>query len=156
MNREIKFRAWDEYKNEMFIPKKLVWWETGLRCNARMGLVKGNEIPVDEKGSLSNANNIVLMQYTGLKDKNGKEIYEGDVMQTTIDEYDDIIVEEDEWGEHEEPYHHKKEVHRNIVEWEPLYGRFSHLPSQLDTLSRIHWEVVGNIYENPELLNHDR
>lgn len=106
--REIKFRAWD--KNE----KR---WLSFLEVN-----LAGfrNEISFYQDTSFE------LMQYTGLKDKNGKEIYEGDIMRV-LDEvgqvyYDDnnvcfcIDVERD---------------------YNPCIGRY---------------EVIGNIYENPELL----
>lgn len=64
--REIKFRAWDKEKNEI----------TTTIC------IGGLHIPYN-----SNPNNYILMQYTGLKDKNGlQEVYEDDI----IDEYGNI------------------------------------------------------------------
>jgi len=69
MNREIKFRAWavtsfgdnDEPLYEMLNPDRLALFEYGLLAD----LLKSKEA-------------CIFMQYTGLKDKNGKEIYEGD------------------------------------------------------------------------------
>lgn len=59
--REIKFRAWAVASKEMFYPDVEDGWE----------LNSGELIPLP---------NTVLMQYTGLKDKNGKEIWEGDII----------------------------------------------------------------------------
>jgi len=100
--REIKFRAWDG--REIF---------QAMLTVAPDGII--------------NPTSIDLMQYTGLKDKNGKEIYEGDIIRV----YD---------GENTEVYYDD--------------GCFLVLGFRADELY-LHedtCEVVGNIYENPELL----
>ena len=71
----------------------------------------------------------VLMQSTWLKDKNGQEIYEGDIVK----------IEDRFWG----VYRDESYLEYFIMNWEsnePMY-------------SYAHYEVVGNIYENPELLD---
>jgi hypothetical protein len=71
---------------------------------------------------------LILMQYTGLKDKNGKEIYEGDVVRVCFQMFPDD----------ESDYHN--ETIRDI-------RKIPHLTGSSRTC-----EVIGNIYENPELL----
>jgi uncharacterized phage protein (TIGR01671 family) len=126
--REIKFRAW--YKNNYKKTSKLkydfaVWCGQYLEIIANENFVGPNE-------------DYILMQYTGLKDANGKEIYEGD------------IVKYFEWS---------KEPTYTEVKWQDdLTGFYPFADSPKNSI-RDNWsinslgvEVVGNIYENPELL----
>ena len=75
MNREIKFRAWEaaQYPNGlMHTPKQLIGLEGEMSKNCPTGLE--------------------LMQYTGLKDKNGKEIYQDDILRVCKSFYGDYLV----------------------------------------------------------------
>ena len=116
--REIRFRGWDgdkmTYDGFLVTSEGGVYWEGGMK-------------PAD----------LELMQFTGLKDKNGKEIYEGDIVRS---EHGDggPIIEAISWG---------------VAEF--LSGRlalraWSFLNGKCDTI-----EVIGNIYENPDLLETD-
>jgi len=89
----------------------------------------GHMLYSDEFDSLFNflgelSDDFGLMQYTGLKDKNGKEIYESD-----------IVARDD-----------SRETHEIIFE----HGSFKEKGSTW--LYSTSWEIIGNIYENPELL----
>ena len=129
--REIKFRAWDE-KNKMWIIKSLEdllqWSADGNYQNRDMEFV-------------------VWEQYTGLKDRNGKEIYEGDIITFTE-------IDEDSCMGKEDTYTGKVEWIDEISQWRFIYpsGRRTelHFIVQLPTIKSC--EVIGNIYQNPELL----
>jgi YopX protein len=118
--REIKFRAWDKEEKKMY--------EVGLLDCQRMQIMPPAP---DEQAILERHNDIDLMQYTGLKDKNGKEIYEGDILINHF--YFDNNSEKPQavsWGE---------------AEW--LMGKLA-----LNSNNTEYLEVIGNIYSNPELL----
>ena len=132
--REIKFRAWNDFKRIMFIPN-----EINLRCNPPQGTVMIEDY---EYNWVCDNESKILMQYTGLKDKNGKEIYEGDILNSKNDGKDGNDI----WDYN---------THLNLfVEWNDKYAGFDGLPD-IDTESVYglqYIEVIGNIYENPEVL----
>ncbi len=114
--REIKFRYWD------MADKKLDYFD----------LVTASEIPVKILKLYP------IMQYTDLLDKNGKEIYEGDIVK-----YRDGIGEI-MWYDQADMlgYHiHRDNGGNNITEFAHRHG-----------LETADIEIIGNIYENPELL----
>jgi uncharacterized phage protein (TIGR01671 family) len=116
--RELKFRAWDTAKKE--------WIAKDFDI---MGEVMMSGQLFDRR--VEEFNDVEVMQYTGLKDKNGKEIYEGDI----------IGFDEKEWGG-------KDNIH--IVSWDDKDGSWSWGGG---VTSDMEWrEVIGNIYENPGLL----
>ncbi len=89
-----------------------------------------------------------IMQFTGLLDRNGKEIYEGDVLRFTE-------VDEDSCMGREDTHVGKVVWVEEIAQWRFIYPsgqrRELHLVTHFPQV--IHNEVIGNIYENPELLN---
>jgi uncharacterized phage protein (TIGR01671 family) len=120
--REIRFRAWDDEVKVMYYRIGLTPFEILLYEDV------GNKMKVPEiVGRIGiERDEIHVMQYTGLKDKNGKEIYESDIVAT------------DGYG--------NQKVHYDA----PMF-RVGNLDS-LEYWTGKDVEVIGNIYENPELL----
>lgn len=147
MNREIKFRAWHE--------KRRIMLEYGSVMSFHQFLITPDGLVYD-KGVLQP---ITLMQYTGLKDKNGREIYEGDIVKIMKDDWSFT----DGWGESDERWKDKslfnpmpqKEVGRDYVTLEKFRlwlknESFGYEGEEL--VSPEDCIVIGNIYKNPELL----
>ena len=124
--RELKFRAWDKDSQKMCVVGQIQWLGEDI-----------DHVLRDRSRGWTNdyISNYELMQYTGLKDKNGKEIYEGDIGETyssgfmrwgrspkgvVIYENGKFTIRECEWG-------------MNGTPWGAV-------------------TIIGNIYENPELI----
>lgn len=126
--REIKFRAWNINTGHM--------WNL-QRMNFKNGqlLYEGSNLPT----SKDNIKSHIIMQYTGLKDNKGIEIYEGDIVKA-INRNDDCRED-------------RKECFRTFEVTELngcfMFGNWN----AHELFNRFMFrEVVGNIYENPELL----
>lgn len=124
--REIKFRAWD---GSNLIEKMRVG---KMELFDDMLAFRFQHFDCDPK-------QVVFEQFTGLKDKNGREIYEGDLLRAT--------------GAHLE------NPKTAIVSWcaedtafEAVPVGYSGEPWRLGALNPRFWKIVGNIHENPELL----
>jgi hypothetical protein len=109
MTREIKFRAWDKEHNVMRNFERIAGWSM-------------SELNDKDTSQL-------YMQYTGLKDKNGKEIYDGDLIKAPAGKPYKVVFEE---------------------------GCFRTSRKVGEGLLASFWEgeeIIGNVWENPELLN---
>ncbi len=128
--REIKFRAWDKKNNRMVFTRTI----QDFPSISDEGIIVAHKW---EKGRLiktsSFADDLIWLEYTGLKDKNNREIYEGDIVKYADACYPATIVFSDgsfliKWAEEEMPL---RDMEEDI-------------------------EVIGNIYENPELLEKEK
>ena len=134
--RPIKFRCWDP--NCRKIPPGKMFYEEDTPLPLMFDLLKKDE-------------SLVLMQFTGLLDKNGKEIYEGDVLRYNYivgddeeDAFRNVLVK---FGEHD-----VEGFHRNIgFCLEDLRADFN-LQIEDSWPASVYIEVIGNIYENKNLL----
>lgn len=150
--RDLKFRAWDNKDKK---------WLLGYEYHSLGGFSMFGEVML--MGEWSNIINrfilqqhdrtpddLIVMQYIGLNDKNGKDIYEGDILASSNKENKDGY---DVWDENDHGY--------SVVYWDKKNSCWNGKPwcwdsaeaydkeSMLD-LSFIH--IAGNIFENPELL----
>jgi len=140
--REIKFRGKEEYSGE---------WVYGYYCRGGwIDPVNGVETPrhIIHAEYLFDIDPDTLGQYTGLRDKNGKEIYEGDIVECVS------------WNEYFSKDGQPMEVFRRKMHISFLNGRFVMVEPMPEPMEDNVWdiiyngdiEVIGNICDNPELL----
>ena len=124
--REIKFRSWDTYNKEMLEVQELNYADS----------YNGQPmIRTTMYNDYFDTEDMILMQYTGLKDKNGVEIYEGDIVRILGGEYEQGFYEWDE----------------KVCIKDFIYDGFN-LMMTVNQIGNEALEVIGNIYDNPELL----
>ena len=127
--REIKFRAYHKAAKIMMLVNRIDWSTTGDKVDDAIWSIEGIDRVKTENGkdktTFLSQEDFILMQFTGLLDKNGKEIYEGDI------------------------YLPRDGVKR-IIEFKD--GCFAEKNSFPTFRIELGGEVIGNIYENPELL----
>ena len=120
-----RFRAWDDWRKRMSVVDRIYIDTKGVRLYDDFG-----EYWRDFRDAK-------LMQSTGLKDKNGKEIFEGDI----VDYKGRKAVVKWHGSYASFIYRFVDELQERASEWHPLF------------LAYYHFEIIGNIYENKELLD---
>lgn len=143
--REIKFRGYSKSFSMMFDYDMLEMASAGMVDICKRELKKidpeatelqmGLFLPTYDK-------DLILMQYTGLKDSNGKEIYEGDIVKIE-DYFGEDMIGKVIYDETEACYWFMKGNERN------------HFKMTFDLEGYVH-VVIGNVYENSELLEGNR
>lgn len=126
--REIKFRAWLKDSRRMVDEPyffEVYHYSDGNRLNQKAWRCYEDWRHLEDGGGWE----CEIMQFTGLKDKNGKDIYEGDVIQVNKDKIMPVVYDN---ASFRTPYYQSNYI---LEGWEQSVI-----------------EVVGNIYENPELL----
>lgn len=126
-----KYRAWYKEWKEMGRVGEIRF---DLDGSVSVVLFKGNYLDVSGPRE-----KIIFMQSAGLRDKNGKEIFEKDI----VDYKGRKAIAKWHGSYASFIYEFVDELQNRTTEWQPLY------------LSYYHFEVIGNIYENPELLEVD-
>ena len=135
--REIKFRVWDG--EQMLSLSQGVSRELIV---IQENSFKGYEMEI-------NFDEVVLMQYTGLKDKNGKEIYEGDILQLTDMEYLDMPDFKGIVAINDCEFFLKDKNNESIELWSD--GSNDYFTMSLIQTTEC-CEIIGDIYSNPELI----
>ena len=161
--REIKFRAWDKVMKVMVYPNSC-WHNINLGLNVESYFNPTDGTIYKPSGSTISP----LMQFTGLRDRNGKEIYEGDTIKIESSSYGTYSVPVEylpgrcmfggvTWGDK------AIQIKMPDREWDKKHnpcecdgamyeamGALDTIDSYADKNNKI--EVIGNIYENPELV----
>ena len=146
MTRTIKFRAWEKEQKKMFWVNKL----DVPNFDSGAVMLRQN-LPSERDDYWQPIGDVVLMQFTGLLDKNGKEIYEGDVVKILYTDWPSCS------GCHNTPQEHMDAIAlTRMVIWSVrgfyVSTRVGGYAESIEPGTHGFIEVIGNIYENPELL----
>ncbi len=136
ITKETKFRAWDKKEKEMFYFGE---WDFNVEYNCLVfGVLNHPEYGYGDLPCYRE--DCEIMQYTGLKDKNGKEIYEGDIVEIKTDFHDK----------------HNNVDFREVIKWNNKQTGFSPFCEDCPECGGGYYinytEIIGNIYENKDLL----
>jgi len=135
--REIKFRAWDTEEKKMLLSKgqefilipTMGGWGADKHYESHRHI---EESCFDWASADLIGGRYEIMQYTGLRDKNGKEMYEGDILKYSYDNHGKVVTE------------------TLVAEIPGIFYQFGNESTY--PFDEKECEVIGNIYENPELL----
>lgn len=146
MNRKIKFRAWDKACKTMIDDYAEIGGYGELYAK------KFHPSSYSDKS----VPNLILLQYTGLKDKNGKDIYEGDILSFAGNmTADDTFSFEPNGFIYDEDSIHQVVWNEKLALWELDFDEKDPPKYKRDTrylMTAGHCKIIGNIHQNPELL----
>lgn len=146
--RSIKFRAWDSDENYMFedvgVSQNGNFIIFGHGSDGDVNHWYNRQEHMEWAGNIENP--FIIMQYTGLKDKNGKEIYEGDICKR-----DGTNLYEVCWNDNFARYGLKIRKSLSVLVDGLTFPMYQYIDEGDFGL-----EIIGNIYENPELLGVDK
>ena len=123
-----KFRAWNKTTSKLHVVN-------GIYCdNKKIHYIDGNRV------RFVGFDNVIIMQSTGLKDENGKEIFEGDVILWTY------------WDEFEDSGRAKVIFDKGMFKLLDIRTEKEVWDSLFDCIENCNVYLQGNVYENPEIL----
>ncbi len=135
--REFKFRVWSQAEKEWSNPSMLEVWDNSgvLKPFARLGY------PIE---------NYIIQQYTGLKDKNGEEIFEGDIVRG----FNSRCIYQIVWDEYQKSHAQYVgfKLKTYLTDGTPYLTKWGEQINQTFDNHGEQYEIVGNIFENPELI----
>jgi uncharacterized phage protein (TIGR01671 family) len=143
MSRVIKFRAWDMTNKKMLLGEH-IW----IRIYPQTGKTSCENFPDIHIGERPNETtydprtDVEIMQSTGLKDRNGVEIFEGDLLQWNADE-----------DAHYEVFYHDDECRFKCCR---VHYHGSRCGGMIPDITSPNFHVIGNIYEHPHLLAQEK
>lgn len=146
--REVKFRAWVEHEDKISGKNNYAYMNENPEFHGSINEIfatSGKE-PLNPYGC-----KITYMQYTGLKDNNGREIFEGDILRLNF--INESYISEVLW-------HGDNKVIPSPefdINWERVYTGFLESNFLSEVLSDERWsiEIIGNTYEHPHLFEDD-
>lgn len=134
MNREIKFRAWIKHPNG------------DMNAKGAMGYDAQRWAGFD---AACNSDDFVIMQYVGLLDKNGKEIYEGDIVK-----FESGIGQQRKFVSYKDATFWL--YSQMYIDGVPIEYCSSNISIGEPMVGGRNYETIGNIYENPNILNEEK
>ncbi|MDK0595790.1 YopX family protein [Clostridium perfringens] len=138
MSREVKFRIWDKTSNRMLYQDDFERVELDTK-NKMVSLVRSETIESSYVLDYEDGIEAEIMQYTGLKDKNGKKVYEDDIIQYSHKAVGMIL----------------RKVRMKYGMW-GIEGIVKGTQIPFANILESEYEVIGNIHENPELLEGEK
>lgn len=127
MMRDLKFKAWDKVHQRMCQVLSLEYWDPEPGGE----FILGGCYLVPECRCFRKIEELELLQYIGIKDRNGTEIHKSDILEFNDD----------------------KGSYRAVVDY--VYSGFMLRPvgGMIPNIDMEHWTIIGNVYEHPHLIN---